>query len=420
MKRWRIEIICGTAIGAVWAGYALLENWISHRMAARFGEAILRAALGNVSDAAGFVRNRLGEAVWLFSAALLAVMLHALLARIFLKPGSSRNARWAAQAVAGFVLLNAWLAVACHTTLGWCALWQGRTDTHNLVRFQIKHRLLCESAAPRKAAILGSSQARAQLEEQLLNDLVTPSLHVGELHFPGSRAYDILLVHRKIEAAAAQMILCYVSEMNFYSGSSVETVPLFFGFEDLPDRSRLGMSSYIPAGKLGYGLLSEALPAFYLRDALSQRILGLGLSGIRQRQHDVTVKVDLEASAGNWARSFHLNAESDFQKKSFAEFAAACARRNQQLVIIAGQLNPLVGQRLDPACRTDMLAFLRGLRDRHPNVLLIDDAPFQEASDYGDLTHIGEARQRVFTQFVAQRLLTTALGAGASVSPGSR
>lgn len=428
MKLRRITIIGGTTIGALWLGYALLGGWVSCRLATRFGSAIMNATMGNATSAAGFVQNRLWEATWLLTAGLLAILLQSLLANILLNPTSRRNARWVFHSATSFILVNAWLAVACQTMLGWSPWWQGKMNTHNLTRFQIKYRLLRECTAPLKATILGNSQARAQLDEQLLNELLEPDLHTAELHFPGSYAYDILIIHRGLDSLTAGVIVCYVSEMTFYSGSSSDIPPLFFEFRDLPDLKRLDGFKYIERRKLGYGLLSEVFPAFYLRDVIAQRTLGLGVSGINQRQQDVAAKADLEANAAKWAPKFHINAESDFQKEAFVNFAAECASRGQQLVIIAGQVNPLVERLIDPAIRVDMLTFLRALRDQNPNIVLVDDVPFQEASDYVDLTHVTEAQQRVFTQFVAERLKNAPLahpgamreaGRPADIKPGT-
>ena len=77
------------------------------------------------------------------------------------------------------------------------------------------------------------------------------------------------------------------------------------------------------------------------------------------------------------AKQFHLSAQSEFQKQMFLRFAEDCSRRNQTLIILAGQLNPLIGSRIDPVVREDMLAFLRGLRQEFPRVVLIDDCPPQ-------------------------------------------
>ena len=103
-------------------------------------------------------------------------------------------------------------------------------------------------------------------------------------------------------------------------------------------------------------------------------------------------------------KQFHLSAQSEFQKQMFLRFAEDCSRRKQTLIILTGQLNPLIGSRIDPVVREDMLAFLRSLRQEFSRVVLIDDCPPQSESDYDDLTHVNRQRQKEFTKFVGERL----------------
>jgi len=103
-------------------------------------------------------------------------------------------------------------------------------------------------------------------------------------------------------------------------------------------------------------------------------------------------------------KQFHLSAQSEFQKQMFLRFAEDCSRRKQTLIILTGQLNPLIGSRIDPVVREDMLAFLRSLRQEFSRVVLIDDCPPQLESDYDDLTHVNRQRQKEFTEFVGKRL----------------
>jgi hypothetical protein len=409
MKCWRTQLIGVALTGMVWLGYALLGRRVARYVFAHFSETVMRVIVGSVMDAEKFVQNRLWEAAYLFSALVAVIIIHNLLTGMFLKKTSGQNARWIFHAIVGFVLVNLWLAVACHTTLFWFAFWQGKEGTTGLARFQIKYHLLRESRALPKAAIMGSSQAHRQVDDQLLNGCLAPNLHTGELGWPGARAYDVYLIHRGLDPSTAQIIIWYFSESDFYMGFSVDTVPLFFGFKDIPDCRKFDLEKHIPVRILSYGLLSDILPAFYLRDVLSQRILGPGVAMIRQRQHDATVKNNLDAGSARLAPMFQINAESALQKSALASLAMDCAKRQQRLVLIAGQLNPLLGRRLDPALRIDMLSFLRELQRQHPDIVLITNPPFQEVSDYIDLTHVNDERRRAFTQFVAEQLKATVL-----------
>src|SRR5262249_17422673 len=150
-----------------------------------------------------------------------------------------------------FVLVNIWLALAMHTTAFWCLFWQGpRTD--NLVRFRLKAELLRAHPSPRKAVILGNSQARAQLDEELLNQLLDPLLHPAELPFPGASGYDFLLVNREVEATKPQVLICYVSELTFYAGSDSVVAPVFFGMADVGESLNLRVTSHVRLRQLAY------------------------------------------------------------------------------------------------------------------------------------------------------------------------
>ena len=404
MKPGRIVIIGGALAGGAWLAFAAFGSPFAHACAGRFGDAIIRGAMGNVSDPAHFVLERCREVVLLFTAGVAIAVIHALVDASCLRPKNRPNLRWAVHAVLAFALANAWLALAENTTVAWALCWQGRENTHNLARFEIKRRLLREYAGAHKIAIVGSSQARAQLDEQILNDQLGTGRHAGELHFPSARSYDLVLLHRRIGADVADTLVCYVSEMDFYCGPAKEVVPFFFGWSDIKDCARLDLLREFSRRELGYGLLGRTVPAFELRDMLARRLLGDGLSGIRQRQHDAGVRTDLDASARRMAVSFQIDSTSDFQKRCFTEFVEECERQHQKLVLVAGQLNPRLSRRLAPEIRMDMLNFLQGLGALYTNVHVIDDCPAQGEGDYVDLTHVSEVRQKAFTEFIAQRL----------------
>jgi hypothetical protein len=123
-----------------------------------------------------------------------------------------------------------------------------------------------------------------------------------------------------------------------------------------------------------------------------------------QRLHDQNVKGDSAGVTGRAAANCQLNEASDFQKRAFDAFAARCATNGQTLVVMAGQLNPRLGDAINPVIRADMLAYLRDLRQRSPRVVLVDDCPPQAESDYDDLTHVNKRKQEEFTRFIAIRL----------------
>ena len=394
---------CLVMLATAWLAHVLFAPAFARALAGRWGDKILSATRGNVVDAAAFVQLCLCDALVLFSAAILAVLVQRCIARRCVPVPQETNRGWILQAGTGFVLVNVVLALAMHTTLFWCLFWQGDA-TSNVARFRLKAALLRHDPSPCKAAILGSSQARAQIDEGLLNQLTGPRLHTTELHFPGSTAYDISLVDREINAAHPHVLICYVSEMNFFAGSTTEVAPVFFNFEDLGDLRTLPVAKHLKPGRLAYGLLGDVLPVFRLRDALATRLLGSGLAIIKQRQHDARIRADADATARRLAEAYRLDAGSDFQMKSLAALADRCGQRGQTLGILAGQLSPALSRHIDPRLREEMLSFLRGLRDRHSHVRLLDGLPPHSASDYADLTHVTGQAQAAFTRILAEQL----------------
>jgi ABC-type thiamine transport system ATPase subunit len=72
--------------------------------------------------------------------------------------------------------------------------------------------------------------------------------------------------------------------------------------------------------------------------------------------------------------------------------------------LLVGQLNPLFGQAVDPAIRSEMLRFLQALADENENVTLLENMPLQNTEDYEDLTHVTKRTQEKFTVFFTEWL----------------
>lgn len=405
MKRWKIEIIALASVGAAWFAYFVAANPVARWVHAHFDNAVRQTTHHEVTDVAAFTVYRLHDCVWLLTLAIILGYTLVSITRLMQKTGVSRNWRWIVNATVLFISINFWLSAASHTALFWCAMFQGfEGGAENFGPFNVKYYLLKESSRCPKAVIMGNSQANRQFQTQLLNSLLEPRLETGELHWPGSQGYDIMLVHRRIEPIEPKIIICYVSEGNFYGGASGESIPVFFHFSDLPDCRKFSLLSHMSLRKVCYGLLSDGLPAYALRDTLAQRILGKGVVGIKQRQVDENLGGDLEATARRIAPTWKMDANSDFQKKAFAVFVEDCVQHRQKLVIIAGQLNPILGQLLSPEMRADMLTFLHSLYDRYPENVFLEEPPFQPAEQYVDLTHVSPEQRKQFTCYMARRL----------------
>lgn len=403
MKRSRSFWICAAGVLLLWLVYSSAGASLSHKLAGRFGTMVMKATRGNVIDPAIFIQNRIFESLLLTTFALTAIGVHVMMVKLVLRSSASQTRQWITHATSAFVLLNLWLGIAMQTTVFWCAMWQGEA-TQNLTRFHLKRLMFAENHSPTKAVILGNSQSRAQLDEELLNKLLQPQLHTAELHFPGSNAYDVWLEHRKIQDTKPNLVIVYVSEATFYDGNHHDAAANFFQFSDLKDLASADVRAFVPSKGFGYGLLGATLPVFRLRDVLAQRLLGTGLTQLKQREYDQHILEDLEAIAAKAGKGYFIDARSEFELRAFTEFVSDCETAKENLVILAGQLNPILAGQFDPKIRKHMLNFLRQLRDKHPNVILVENLPHQSPSDYDDLTHVKKGFQAHFTQTMAEFL----------------
>jgi len=94
------------------------------------------------------------------------------------------------------------------------------------------------------------------------------------------------------------------------------------------------------------------------------------------------------------------------QKRAFEDFVQRAATRGSRVVLLVGQVNPVLGECLDPTLRPEMLQFLREMAGKYNHLVLVEGAPFLNnvASDYSDLSHVSPAAQERFTLALADVL----------------
>ena len=390
---------------ATWLAYALLARPLSNAIAHRWGPQIVRAGDGKFSDAAVFLQHRFYEGALLLTITLGLVVVAVLLARLLARRVPALW-KWVPYSLIGFVGINIWIAVAAGTCLFWCLFWNGKGTTNNLTQFHIKLLLMDENSAPTKVALVGSSQIRAEIDPRLLNRQLGSNIFTTELHFPGNRSFDHLLLDRKLRGHKADVLICYLSESIFFNGAVSEGSPSFFGFQDLPAFLRLGGKPRWAPKTLGLGLLGSALPIFWLRDAAAQRLLGDKVAGLGQSEQVASLASNLEQRASASAAAFRADDQSDFSFAAFDAFVARCRSERKTVILCCGQLNPILARKLDPAMRPRMLAFLAQLAANYDNVVLLQekDLPAQTEADYEDLTHVNPAAQSRFSEAIARLL----------------
>ena len=391
-----------------WIAVLLAAAWLLHGPAfgavgrwaeAKAGERILAAGQGKIEDAAAFVAHRLVEAL------ALATVLWGVAMAVAWGVGRARALppfqRWLCASLAGFTGLNLLLACAGRTVLFWVVIMQG-AGVQNLAQFEIKRLLLDETTARPRVALLGSSQVRAQVDEEHLNQRLAGRARAFELHFPGSRAADLLTIWRELQTAHPEIVVVYVSESTFHTAGESPAAMVFHGLADWPDRIATG-GGWLPSRSEAYGMLGSVLPVFRMRDALGQRVLGPRLFNLEQERGQAAISADLDLRAAKLAKGYRAGAEAEVQYRALDRLLGLCRKDGTRVVVVAGQLNPLLEDRLPAGMRREMLARLDEMAARHAGVAVWRPER-QGRADYEDLTHANAETARRFTAALADYL----------------
>jgi hypothetical protein len=312
--------------------------------------------------------------------------------------------QWVPYSALAFVGVNLWIALAAGTCLFWCAFWNGKGTTDNLTQFHIKLLLMDENRAPTKVVLGGSSQVHAQIDHRLLNQRLGSNIFSTELHFPGNRGYDFLSLNRALAGHKLDIVVCYLSELNFFQAGFAPGFSLFFGWRDVPDFLSLGGKPQWLARPFAYALLGDVLPIFWLRDPMVQRFVGNGILELRKRA--TGPPPDIRQQIRAMVAVYHATPASDFHFRAFERFITKCREQHRIAVLCCGQMNPILGKQLDPTLRPQLLSFLHQLAAKYDNVVLLEEEalPAQAAEDYEDLTHVNGAAQARFTEAIARNL----------------
>ena len=392
----RLLIIASTIVAFGWCCYALAGHALADALGQRHATALLRLGEGKIISPATFVHARLLETLVLVTLLLVWVLGHFLIRWLLTRRLVAPRRAWLVHSVVAFLALNLWLAQAQRTALFWGLMWQGQ-QTQNLARFHLKLILAREQSATPSVALMGSSQMRAQVDEAQLTSRLAPRLRAHDFHYPGARAYDLLLLQPMVTRTRPALVVCYLSELNFYSGSATEVAPNFFTAQALPDLIRRGGLKFIPRERWGCGLLGQMLPVFQLREVLAQRLFGPALTELKPEIHAPVLMTNLAAP-------YAINAESQFHQGALEDFVTRAGQLGQSVVLVAGQFNPKFARQLDPKIREDMMKFLHALAARHPHVTLLENLPPQTEADYEDMTHLTKDAQARFTAWLAAQL----------------
>ncbi|MCX5815521.1 MAG: hypothetical protein NTX75_04665 [Proteobacteria bacterium] len=418
---WRLIILTAAAFLTVaWIAFFFLGEQIATFVNLYAGNMIMKALKGKIMDSKIFIYYRFKEAIILMFTFLCIPMFLIALKVLWRRFGWRHESQWIIYAAGLFAAVNLWLVVAAQTALFWGLMWTG--GWQNISQFQFKNCLLRENKSPSKIILMGSSQTNAQINEDLINRELSPSVWSTELTFFGSKAFDLLLTFRYISKYSGYgTIVCYLSETYFYEGDYSTTSSIFFTPALLFDLAALDGFKAINLQDLVVGAAGYMLPLFRYRDVFARRILGDFIVNLQQNKFNAELEQDLEDRATRVAKGYKDGHASAFQKRALLLFLEECGRRQQKVFLLCGQVNPALARHMEPSLRKDMLTFLSSLPDRYPHVEVVcaEEMPRQNAEDYMDLTHVSPEMQVRFTQFLLE-YLKKRFPPSASLDYGSR
>lgn len=401
------------AVAALVGGLCLFfGEAVSSWAAARYAGALQAAGQGKFSDPAAFVRGRLWEAVGLIALALLIAALDLALWARFSSWARRRVAAWIVGVAVVFVQVNGVTWAASQTALFWLVMWQGEDSSDPYTPFALKQILAEEEGVRHHVVLLGNSQVSSQVEEDQIARRLGDHVRVTELGYMGAEPFDLLLIQPTYAALHPDAAVVYLSELSFYRGVVGMRYPPFMTAQGQGDFVSLGGERLEDPG-LGaarwYARVARALPVYAVRAPIVRRVFGSRVVGMDQARYNVDLIEDLDARAEATADVFvRPDAPSaEFQKRALEAFVQRSAEAGTDVVLLAGALNPRLGDRLDPALRADFLASLQVLDARYPTVHVVGpgDMPAPSAHAFRDLTHVTEAEKQRGTRAMLPALL---------------
>jgi hypothetical protein len=194
-------------------------------------------------------------------------------------------------------------------------------------------------------------------------------------------------------------VITYVSEGYFFSGESFTTLPYFGRFRDLPWFLQMHVPHLWKERSFYTAILGSASPLFRCRGSIAQRLLGKTFTVLGQLRYDQGLQANLLFRAIEAAPGITSNEYTALQERAFDSFLQDAAARRTQVIVLVGQFNPLLGERIDPSLRPRMLNFLHQMAKKYPHLTLVENAPFlnNRAEEYQDLTHVSHEAQKSFT-----------------------
>ena len=375
-------------------------SWLAEPLGNTFSSRISARTDGRVQNPVRFVSNRIVEVSGLLGCLGLGTLVlwcsTRFLGRIRLLP-----LRIVAGGSVGFAAFNFMILCASKTLLFWLGLYV----CHPIFKetsFHIERLLLAESDAKYRIALIGSSQAASEFDSGQLTSDLYPYAQVGTLHHAGAHASDFLIFFDYIQSADASEVICYVSEQSFYTRTSGHIFLPLSTSSSLKRMEACGSAELDLGQPLMFSRLARLLPAFRIRRAVQSALGGEVVeNGVRTQSGKIKSITDLAAQE----ESKYDIENSLYEKRCFRYFLKAAAENGIHVIIVMGQVNPVLQSELDSELREDFQNFLGQIEREFPEVeILKDGVKSHSSSEYSDLMHVREKTKTENTARLAEKL----------------
>src|SRR4051794_39708177 len=89
------------------------------------------------------------------------------------------------------------------------------------------------------------------------------------------------------------------------------------------------------------------------RESLAERMLGKNFTALKQTEYNQALETNLLKRAEQAAPGLKSDKFSELQKRAFDSFLRDAASRRARVIILVGQFNPLLGERINPGLRPE-------------------------------------------------------------------
>jgi hypothetical protein len=357
------------------------------------------------------------EAVW-FIAIAVVMIVAALLAVRFVRRWCTPIWAWLPLSLIAFVTVNGVIGAAGETGTYWMVLFAGSGDSKQ-PEFQIARILHRDSEAKEKVVVLGSSQGLSEIDEPTLNRRFGPRKYFANLSYVGSHTFDFLLIEQWYAAQPPEVVICYLSELNFYTKVSGARLLPLLKVSAWPTLQEMDIERFHIGNRGVNGYVGSVLPAFQSRRSIEYFLFGTlaveskitrakpafepdASSADRKKQQR---DQEHEKTIATIAKTYAVSDDTDFHKTAMELFLQRAQQTGTKVVLIVGQVNPVLSQKIDPAVRRDFLDYMESLTAKFPDVLILSgELPAHPESDYHDMMHLTDEAQLRYTEQLADVL----------------